>query len=138
MAVWLAGGWAGRSRSAATADEDEEHEMRRRTKVIAASALAVGLAGAGGGIAVAAGGGDDDEAPITGEALDRASDAALAHTGGGRVTETEVGDEESYYEVEVTLDDGSQVDVQLDRDFNVVGSEGDGDDGEEDDGPGDD
>jgi hypothetical protein len=39
------------------------------------------------------------------------------------VTDTEVGDEESYYEVEVTRDDGSQVDVQLDRDFNVVADE---------------
>ena len=29
------------------------------------------------------------------------------------------------YEVEVTLDDGSQVDVQLDRSFHVVGSERD-------------
>jgi hypothetical protein len=38
------------------------------------------------------------------------------------VTETEVGDEESYYEVEVTLDDGRQVDVQLDERFAVVGS----------------
>jgi hypothetical protein len=28
-------------------------------------------------------------------------------------------------EVEVTLDDGRQVDVQLDGSFNVVGSEGD-------------
>jgi hypothetical protein len=37
----------------------------------------------------------------------------------------EVGDEESYYEVEVTLDDGSQTDVQLDRGFNVVGDETD-------------
>ena len=37
------------------------------------------------------------------------------------MTESEVGDEESYYEVEVTLDDGSQVDVQLDENFNVVG-----------------
>ena len=43
------------------------------------------------------------------------------------MTETEVGDEESYYEVEVTLDNGSQVDVQLDESFNVVGSEGDRD-----------
>ena len=43
----------------------------------------------------------------------------------GRVTETEVGDEDSYYEVEVTLDDGSQVDVQLGRDFDVVGSSAD-------------
>jgi hypothetical protein len=33
-----------------------------------------------------------------------------------------VGDEESYYEVEVTRDDGSQVDVQLDENFAVVGS----------------
>ena len=55
----------------------------------------------------------------------QAEAAALAHTGGGAVTETEVGDEESRYEVEVTLDDGSQVDVQLDRGFNVVGSEAD-------------
>ena len=82
------------------------------------------------------GGGDDDEfdtetGPITGEALEQASEAALAHTGGGHVTETEVEDEESYYEVEVTLDDGSQVDVQLDRSFNVVGSSADqgGDEG---------
>ena len=44
----------------------------------------------------------------------------LAHTGEGRVTGTEVGDEDSYYEVEVTLDDGSQVDVQLDESFTVV------------------
>ena len=50
-------------------------------------------------------------------------DAALAFTGEGRVTGTEVGDEESYYEVEVTLDDGSEVDVQLDKNFEVVGSE---------------
>jgi uncharacterized membrane protein YkoI len=78
-----------------------------------------------GGAVVATTGGDDDEVPITGEALERATTAALEHLGEGRVTETEVGDEESYYEVEVTLDDGSQVDVQLDEDFTVVGSEAD-------------
>jgi hypothetical protein len=99
------------------------------------AALAVG----GVAIAGAAGGGGDDggERPIGGNALDRASAAALDHTGGGRVTETETGDDESYYEVEVTRADGSQVDVQLDRDFDVVGSEGDDDRGGEDDGPGD-
>jgi uncharacterized membrane protein YkoI len=97
------------------------------------AALAVG----GVAIAGAAGGDDDgDERAISGTALERASAAALDHTGGGRVTETETGDEESYYEVEVTRDDGSQVDVQLDRDFEVVGSEGDDDRGE--DGQGDD
>jgi uncharacterized membrane protein YkoI len=114
--------------------------MERRTKIILAAAVAVGLTGAAGtGIAVA-GGGDDDgtDTPITGTELDKASAAALEHTGGGTVTETEVGDEESYYEVEVTLDDGSQVDVQLDRDFNVVGGESDGEESGEDDGPGDD
>jgi uncharacterized membrane protein YkoI len=97
------------------------------------AALAVG----GVAIAGAGGGGDDDasDRPISGGALDRARAAALDHTGGGRVTETEVGDEESYYEVEVTRADGSQVDVQLDRDFEVVGSEGDDDRGGEDDGP---
>ena len=74
----------------------------------AVAALAVA-----GGTAMAIGG-DDDEKPITGDALRQASAAALAHTGEGTVTETEVGDEESLYEVEVTLEDGTQVDVQLD------------------------
>ena len=94
---------------------------RARPLLIGAAAIVVALA-AGTGIALTREG-DDSEEPITGPALERASAAALAHTGGGRVTDTEVGDEESYYEVEVTLDDGRQVDVQLDDDFNVVGSE---------------
>jgi hypothetical protein len=66
-------------------------------------------------------------APVTGVELEQASDAAPAHTGGGRVTETELGGEESLYEVEVTLDDGAQVDVQLDDQFDVVGSSADED-----------
>ncbi len=66
-----------------------------------------------------------------GKALDRASAAALAHTGGGEVTETEAGDEEGAYEIEVTRADGSQVDVHLDEGFNVLGSVGD-DDGADD------
>lgn len=71
---------------------------------------------------------DDDatEQPITGDPLAKASEVALQHTGGGTVTGTEVGDEESHYEVEVTMEDGRQIDVQLDEQFNVVGSEGDG------------
>ncbi len=63
----------------------------------------------------------ETEVAITGSALEQASAAALAFTGEGAVTETEVGDEESYYEVEVTLDNGSEVDVQLDESFSVVG-----------------
>lgn len=96
--------------------------MKRRTKLVLVATAVVGVSAGAAGIAIA-GGGDDNETPITGEALDRASAAALEATGGGRVTETEVGDEESYYEVEVTLDDGRQVDVQLDEDFKVVGRE---------------
>ena len=97
--------------------------MERKIKLIAGSAVAATVIALGAGVAVASNNNDDSEAPISGDALEEASTAALEHTGGGRVTETEVGDEESYYEVEVTLDDGSQVDVQLDEDFNVVGDE---------------
>lgn len=108
--------------------------MSRRTKLIGIGAAVLAVAAGGAGIAAATGGEDDSESPITGSALDKASAAALDATGGGTVTETEVGDEESLYEVEVRLEDGSQVDVQLDREFNVVGSADDdeapdGDDG---------
>jgi uncharacterized membrane protein YkoI len=88
-----------------------------------------------GGTAIASSvGGDDDgsDKAITGTALDKAKTVALAHTGGGKVTETEAGDEEGAYEVEVTMPDGSQVDVHLDKSFQVLGQEGD-DDGSGDD-----
>ena len=102
--------------------------MRINRKLAVAAGAAAIVAG-GAGIAVAGGSGEDAaEGPdraITGDALQKASEAALAETGGGRVTGSEVGDEESYYEVEVTKDDGSQVDVQLDENFSVVGSKAD-------------
>ena len=90
---------------------------RRRLVLVAATLAIAVIAGAGLAFGMASG---DDEHPITGPALQQASDAALEYTGGGRVTGTEVGDEDSYYEVEVTLDDGSQVDVQLDENFIVL------------------
>ena len=68
-------------------------------------------------------GAEGPDQPITGPDLERASAAALAYVGEGRVTETEIEDEESYYEVEVTLDNGRQIDVQLDEAFNVVGTD---------------
>lgn len=103
-------------------------------------ALLVGLALGIGGVAVAStavsadnaaagdvdGTEDSNEGPdvaITGPDLERASAVALEFTGEGRVTATEIEDEESYYEVEVTRDDGSEVDVQLDESFNVVGTD---------------
>ncbi|HSJ18063.1 MAG TPA: hypothetical protein VK920_08210 [Solirubrobacterales bacterium] len=104
--------------------------MQGKTKGVLAGVAAV--AALGGGAAAIAGatgsaedGAEGPDQAITGSALDRASAAALDHTGGGQVTDTEVGDEESYYEIEVTRDDGSQVDVQLDRSLQVVGDEAD-------------
>ena len=94
--------------------------MIRRNQLLMVGGAVIAVACLGVASVAAAGAVTDDDKPITGDALQRASAAALAHTGQGRVTETEVGDEDSYYEVEVTLDDGHQVDVQLDQSFNVV------------------
>lgn len=112
--------------------------MNRKLRRTAAAAGVIALL-AGGGAAVAAAtggnGGDDDatDKPITGSALDRAKAVALDHTGGGKVTGSEVGDEEGAYEVEVTRGDGSQVDVHLDSHFKVLGSDQDGASGGDDD-----
>ena len=103
--------------------------------VITIAALAV-LALGGTTIARATGGGDDEttQKPIAGQALDRAKSVALDHTGGGKVTGTELGDEEGAYEIEVTRADGSQVDVHLDQAFKVIDQADDGDGGENDSG----
>lgn len=77
--------------------------------------------------------GRDDEAgrddgsgtPVTGSELDRASAVALDATGGGQVTGSEKNDEEGYYEIEVTRDDGTQVDVHLDRNLDVLDASAD-------------
>jgi len=103
--------------------------MTRGTKILSAVGVAILVVAGGFTYARAQSGddgdGDEVDTPISGSDLERASAAALVATGGGRVTGTEVGDEESYYEVEITLEDGSQVDVQLDESFHVVGSEDD-------------
>ena len=95
----------------------------RRWIVGAAAAIAL----VAGGAAIAIGGSGDDDRPLTGTPLDRASAAALEHTGGGTVIETEVGDDGAAYGVEVRLGDGSVVEVSLDESFNVIGQEADDD-----------
>ena len=86
-------------------------------------AIAVALIGGGTALAVAAAG--DDDRPLTGSDLERATRAALAHTGGGTLIETEVGDDGAAYGVEIRLPDGSVVEVSLDEGFDVSGEEAD-------------
>lgn len=69
---------------------------------------------------------DEDEIediPIQGSALDQASATALAHIREGRVTDSEIGDEEGYYEIEITTNDGREVDVHLDSNFKILSTE---------------
>ena len=97
--------------------------MQRRTRWIAAAGLAVAMVG---GVAAASADGDSDS-ELTGSTRDRAVAAALAATGGGTVLETEAGDDNAAYGVEVRLPDGRQVEVNLDRSFKVIGQEADED-----------
>jgi hypothetical protein len=92
-------------------------KLRSKRIVIPAIAAAAVL-GVGGTVWVttASAGPSDSE-------IDRASAVALAEVGEGKVTETETGDEEGAYEVEVTKDDGSQVEVHLDENFKVISVE---------------
>jgi hypothetical protein len=106
--------------------EKEVTMDRRRLAIV--SAVVIALAAVFGGYALAGGSGDDEQ--LTGSAKDRSAEAALAHTHGGTVVESEVGDDGAAYEVEIRLTDGSTVEVQLDSDFTVLGSEA-GDDSTE-------
>ncbi len=111
-----------------------------RTLVIAAAvAMLVALGGAG--IAYANGGADSEE-QLTGPDAQKAKSAAIAAVGGGTLTEVERDDGNGtsggVYEVEVKRDDGSQVEVHLDGDLNVVGQEADEDGPNDKDGPNDD
>jgi uncharacterized membrane protein YkoI len=98
-------------------------------KMIIAAAVALMLL-VGAGVAYASGSsGDgssgDGSGQSTGPGMDKAKSVALDQVN-GRVTATEFQDEEGYYEVEVTKADGSQVDVHLDKNYNVLDSQGDG------------
>jgi uncharacterized membrane protein YkoI len=103
----------------------------KKVLLVAAFAVAAGIGATG--IAAAADSGDDTpDVPLSGDSLARASEAALAETGGGEVVDSEVEDEENGYEVEVNLPDGRQIEVQLDANFAVVDSSEnpEGDDGD--------
>lgn len=70
-------------------------------------------------------------APPARSHLDRATEAALRHTGGGTILEAEAGDDGAAFGVEIRRPDGSVVEVALDASFAVIGEAAD------DDGPGD-
>ena len=104
--------------------------------VLATGGAAIAGATRGGSSGDPADKGEKKETPITGSALDRASQVALKEVGSGKVTQTEAGDEEGAYEVEVTKADGSQVDVHLDESFAVLDAKADNADSEQSDGDG--
>ena len=106
--------------------------MQRKTKWIAGGALVSTLIIAGVGTSIAQQAASQSDQPLSGESYDKAVAAALEHTKGGTVTETETGDSGATYAVEVLLQDGRQVEVNLDENYKVTGEEAD-DDGPEDD-----
>ena len=109
--------------------------MRARMWLLAAVVAVMLLVGAG--VAYATGSGEDSSGQAGGANIEKAKSVALEHTN-GRVTETEIEDEEGYYEVEVTRDDGSQVDVHLNKNFEVLGTLADHEGHENEDAPDDD
>ena len=101
--------------------------MRHAKKIIIAVAVLAAAALGGAALAGATSGGG-----LEGNTLDRASKAALAETGGGKVTDSERdGENGATYEVEVTKD-GKETDVRLDDQFKVVTRETDGEDSDAD------
>jgi hypothetical protein len=100
--------------------------MRKRTAVLAVAGGALAVL-AVGGVAVASN--DDGDAPVSGPQADRATEAALRLTHGGRANSVERDSENgATWEVEVTRTDGTTVDVRLDVDYGLVVIEGDSED----------
>lgn len=105
--------------------------MNRKLVVGAAgTGIMVAAALAGGASAVASN--DDDgggtvNVNVTGSQAARATAAALAATDGGTANSVERDSENgATWEVEVTKQDGTTVDVRLDQNYQVVVIEGDG------------
>ena len=102
--------------------------MKKKTIWITGAAVAAVLVVGGAGLAIADpfDGPFGTDGPLTGGTLDKASAAALDAVGSGTVTDTEAGsgDDAHAYEVEVTLADGTDVDVALDKSFAVLWVDG--------------
>ena len=106
--------------------------MKKKTIWITAAAAVVVLGGAG--IAVAVADPFDDNDRLTGQTLEQASEAAIAEVGEGTVRNASTSDDLDHaYDVEVRLTDGSEVDVALDDNFDVVYTDRDNRDNDDDD-----
>lgn len=100
--------------------------MKKKTIWLTSAAVGTVLVLGAAGVAVAVtdpfDGNDNDR--LTGSTLEKASSAALEEVGSGTVTDAEASDDLDHaYEVEVTLENGDDVDVELDESFAVVRSD---------------
>ncbi len=106
--------------------------MKKRT-IVATMAGVVLAAGITGGAVAVAGSSDDGEGTASGPAADQAVAAAVAETGGTANAVERDNEKGATWEVEVTKDDGSVVDVRLDATYKVIAVdsdvEGDADEG---------
>jgi len=96
--------------------------LRKKAKLgIAGGVLALGLIGAGTAVAVSGG---DGGGSLSGPDADHARAAAVAVAPGGQAgqvrTESVAG---AAYGVDVTQPDGTKLDVRLDRNFTVLGTQ---------------
>jgi uncharacterized membrane protein YkoI len=97
--------------------------MKKKTWIIAGAVAVVVLGGAG--VAVAATDPFDSDDRLSGQELENASAAALEAVGEGTVSEAERSNDLDHdYSVEVRLDNGGDVDVELDDSFEVVRIDG--------------
>ena len=101
--------------------------MDKQRKRIVGGALVIGMVAGGAGLAVAAAGDGDHDRPLAGPDLEQATAAALEHTGGGVVIDSEIGDDGAAYSVEIRLDDGRVMEVNLDERFQVIDAQQDED-----------
>ena len=96
----------------------------RRKRIVLPTLAALAAVGIGGTVWTATA----NETGVDGAERDRVG-AAATEAVGGTVVDVETSDDPGEtYEVEVRLDDGSEVDVALDQDLAVVAEERDGDD----------
>ncbi|CAI3805085.1 PepSY domain-containing protein [Pseudarthrobacter sp. MM222] len=99
--------------------------MRKKTMLLTGAAAAAVILG-GATVAVAANSLATDDQALSGTELQQASDAALAKAGGGTVLKAETDD--GAYEVDVQRPDGTKVEVEVDRSFQVATVDGADDD----------